>query len=524
MGSSRSAAYSAIPLSGVMPIPPAMRTAGEASSSRKCPYAPSISASSPGRSLANADFHGESEILAPNSRYGLVGEQASDIGYSRGPSGVATSSPQNWTGGSCPREDLAKLARGPVTASLEAVRRLAVTKQHLAGARVARATSHSILSLVRDLAYIQWDPIRIVAPSHLISLWSRLEGFRPSDLDRLLWTQKKLFQHWTPIASIVLMEDFPLYHSLMRRYPESLSTSWGSQRTRAKQFLTHHAGLRKDLLDQLRSGPRQLSQFEHHSRSKKDDAEWTFGSEASQMLFHLLMGGEVMVVGHSGTQNLWGLSEEFLPAGVDRTELSAPDVDRAAARRAIRAQGTATPTEINYYFVRGRYANLRATLAGLHAEGEIHRLAVEGLGARDERYILDEDVPLLRSVEGREWQPRLSLLPPFDNLIGSPARTQRVFGFTYVREQFLPPEKRRFGTYVLPILWGDRLIGRIDPRLDLVRGELVVNAVHAEPGAPAGREVAAEIGETVRRFAGFLGVSQVTYSSRIPAGWRRFLR
>jgi uncharacterized protein len=416
------------------------------------------------------------------------------------------------------------MSQEPLTTSLDSVRRLTVTKQRLSGKLPAKATTSALLSVVRDLAYVQWDPVSIVAPSHIISLWSRLGDFRLSDLDRLLWDEKKLFQHWTPMASIVLTEDFPLYHSLMSRYPESMSPSWDNHRRRAERFLADHSELRKKVLNELRKGPLQLSQFEDHSRTRRSDGEWTFGSDVSQMLFHLLMSGKVMVVGHEGNQNIWGLSDQFLPNWVPRKELEPEEFERAAAQRAIRALGAASPSEITYYFVRGRYQHLRATLARLQEESAILRVNVEGSSKREERYIHAQDLPLLESMSRGAWEPRVSLLPPFDNLICSTARTSRLFGFDYVREQFLPKEKRRFGTYVLPILWGDRLIGRIDPRLDKTSGELVINAVHAEPGAPGDREVAAKIGETIDRLASFLGASKVIYTSRVPGAWKSTLR
>src|SRR5208282_4564460 len=124
--------------------------------------------------------------------------------------------------------------------------------------------------------------------------------------------------------------------------------------------------------------------------------------------------------------------------------------------------------------------------------------------------IHDRDVPVIESMTTAAWQPRMSLIPPFDSLIINQARTNTVFGFDYIREQFLPKEKRRFGTYVLPILWGDKFIGRIDPRLDKASGTLVINAVHAEPDAPRDREVGAMIEETIARFAAFLGASNVS--------------
>ena len=411
----------------------------------------------------------------------------------------------------------------PITTSLESARRLTVTKQRLAGRLAPRATKSAILSVVRDLAYVQWDPVSIVAPSHIISLWSRLGAFRLADLDQLLWDEKRLIEHWTPMASLVLTEDYPLYSSLMRRYPESLTRSWGTQRAQAKKFLASHGRLRQQILSELARGPLQLSDFHDHARTKRNDGEWTPTSDVSHMLFHLLMSGEVMVVGHRGNQNLWGLTKDFLPAAADTPELPEEEFEYRAAQRALRALGTAIPSEIHYYFPRGRYQNLERALARLEEDAKVHRVVVEELGPREERYIHDADLPLLEAMDGTAWRPRTSLLPPFDNLICSTARTKRLFDFEYVREQFLPREKRRFGTYVLPILHGERLIGRIDPRLDKASGTLAIQSVHAEPRAPADRETAAQIGETIARLGEFVGARRIAYSSKVPEPWRSAL-
>jgi hypothetical protein len=117
----------------------------------------------------------------------------------------------------------------------------------------------------------------------------------------------------------------------------------------------------------------------------------------------------------------------------------------------------------------------------------------------------------------------MSLLAPFDNLLNSPVAA-RLFGFHYAHEMFLPKAKRRFGTYVMPILWGDRFIGRVDPKMDRETGTLRIQAVHAEPGAPSGREVASLVGETIEGLGEFVEANEVVYSSRVPPGWRNSLR
>ena len=409
-----------------------------------------------------------------------------------------------------------------ITTSLDCARRLAVTKQHLAGKVPTGPATEMIVSVIRDLGFVQWDPVDVVAPSHLITLWSRVGKFRMSDLDRLLWDDKKLFEHWSHAASIVLTEDYPLFYSLMKRYPESLSKSWGGWKARARKWLAENKGLRKKILNELGKGPLRLSEFEDHARGKRSADGWTSGSDVSTALFHMQMSGDVMVVGHEGRQNIWGLSETFLPSWVARNELPEQEVEREGAERTIRALGTASPSEINRYFLRGRYLDLKKALERLQEESTVHRVQVTGLGG--ERYIHDRDVQLLESMNSRVWQPRMSLLAPFDNLLAVREGTSRLFGFDYVHENFLPKNKRKFGTYVLPILWGDRFIGRLDPRMDRENERLVVNSIHAEPGAPKDKEVALKIRETIENLAEFLGAKEVEYTARVPRHWRNSLR
>ena len=386
----------------------------------------------------------------------------------------------------------------------------------------SRATREHILSVVRDLCYVQWDPIEAVAPSHIIALWSRIGNFRLSDLDALLWEEKKLFLHQAP-AMIVVTEDYPLFYSLMRRYPESLSKSWGGWKERARKYLAKHE-LRKRILNELKDGPLRLNQFRDHVRTGRAADGWTSASDVSHMLFHLQMTGDVMIVGHQGNQNIWGLSEKFLPSWVEKKNLTEEDFEREAAQRAIRALGTASPREIHVYFPRARYLNLKKNLERLQEESIIHRVHVTGLDGKDERYVHDKDIRLLESMNSDTWQPRMSLLAPFDNLICLRSRTNKIFGFDYLHENFLPESKRKFGTFVHPILYGDRLIGRADLLMDRKNEKLLVNSVHAERAAPGDKEVSSKIKETIGQLAEFLGAKAVVYTARVPGAWKNSLR
>ncbi len=368
---------------------------------------------------------------------------------------------------------------------------------------------------------MQIDPVTVVAPSHWISLWARLGRFSISDLDRLLWKDRTLFECWTHAASYVPTEDYPIHSAIMRRYPDSLSRSWGYQKAEAKRWIPAHARLRKVILRELARGPRRMQDFAEHSKGPRSADGWSGGSDLATMLVHLQFSGEVMVVGHQGAQNLYGLAANFLPDWVDRTDLSQSEAEALGVERTLRALGVATRTEINRYLLRGRYLDLPGVLDRLIDRSVVCRVEVEGL--RGTRYALSSDLDPLLRIGSEDWEEEISLLPPFDTMVFHQARTRELYDFDYVREQFLPESKRRFGTYVLPILWGDRFIGRIDPRLDRNAKRLEIKAVHAEPGAPRDRRTAERLADRIEQLARFLGAESVVYSGRAPAEWRRAL-
>jgi len=377
---------------------------------------------------------------------------------------------------------------------------------------------------VRDLCYVQWDPISVVAPAHQLTLWSRLGTFRTSHIDRLLTSERRLFRYCAHADSLVLTEDFPLFYSLMSRYPESLSSSWGRWRTHARSWISRHQDLRRRVLKELEGGPLTPRGFTDHHPTRRSAGDWGSSSDVAEMLFHLWLSGEVMVVGREGSQNVWGLSRTFLPDWVEKGSLTVEEMERTAAERAIRAMGFASRREINFYFVRGMYQDLEGALAALERESVIRRVEIEGLPGREPHYLRTEDVPLLDAVGSSTWEPRMSLLSPFDNLICWRGRTQNLFGFDHFLEMYVPETKRRFGYYVLPILWGDRFIGRIDPKVDRENSRLVINSVHAEAGAPRDTDVSSMIGERIADLAEFVGAKEVVYTNRVPAAWKSSLR
>lgn len=376
---------------------------------------------------------------------------------------------------------------------------------------------------MRDLGCLQLDPISAVARSHLLVLWSRLGRFDTSHLDTLLWEERKLFEDWAHAASIVLTEHYPIFRTLKKRHLTGDSV-W-TRRFRA--WVKKNQSLRRHILTELRRrGPLLSRQIEDKAAADWVSDGWTAGRNVERMLAHLWHEGTIMVAGRSNGQKLWDLTGRCLPAWVPRGRLSDLEITRRAAQTAVRALGVAHPREIEQHFTRGRYAQLPRVLKELETKERIVRVQIQGDG-RDwpgPWYVHVEDLPLVDRLAADAWQPRTTLLSPFDNLICDRARTQQLFGFDYRVEIYVPPAQRQHGYYVMPILHGDRLIGRVDQKMDRLNGRLNVNAVYAEPDAPRSPMAARAISSAIKDLANFLGAREIVYGRRIPPAWRGALQ
>jgi uncharacterized protein YcaQ len=406
--------------------------------------------------------------------------------------------------------------------TLTTARRLAVQKQRLAGPR-ARPDTEGIMGVIRDIGCLQLDPIRAVERTHLLVLWSRLGPYDTAEFDKIMWEEMCLFEYWAHCASIVLTEDYPIHNLMMRRYARG-DSAWAQ---RQRKWIETNSELHDGILALVQErGPIMSKDFEDRAHAGWYSTGWTSERNVSQMLDYFWMSGQLMVAGRRGLQRLWDLSERVLPHWTPREELSEQEVVRRAVQKSLRALGVARPEEIKQHYIRGRYPGLKGALDELEREGVIERVGVSGEGGKPlagQWYIHADDLPLIEGIENGEWQGRTTLLSPFDNLIADRKRTEGLFDFRYRIEIYTPPAKREYGYYVLPILHGDRLIGRVDPRMDRKAGQLHVNSVHAEPGAPQDEGTGRAVAEAIRELADFLGAEKVVYGERVPEAWRKAL-
>jgi hypothetical protein len=293
------------------------------------------------------------------------------------------------------------------TVSVEAARRIAVRAQFLDG------SATTVLDTVRRLGFLQLDPITTVAPPQHLVLWSRLGPFDTAELDRLLWDERALFE-WN--AFVWPSEDLPLLRARMRRRRPGTTAA----ERMSNDFLREHASLRRYVLRELeRNGPMLSRDLRDHARARRDEEHpWWGARNVSLMLMILNVRGVVAVAGRVGGHRLWDLADRWYPQ-TDAVRLR--DAERVLAEKRFRALG------------------VRLTRRGWEAHPEA------------------EDAPL---------PDRVTFLSPFDRLVHDRDRAEALFGFHYRLEMYVPKAKREYGYYVLPVLAGDRIVGRIEPRFD----------------------------------------------------------
>jgi uncharacterized protein len=400
-----------------------------------------------------------------------------------------------------------------ITLSPQDVRRLAVAAQRLE-APAARPTRADILDTIRQITCVQIDPINVVARTQLLVPYSRLGAYDPAELESLLWEDKALFEYWAHAASIVLTDDYPLFQYQMRNRKRS-NGAWAQ---RYYEWLEANHSFRQFILDELEQrGPLFADEIEDRAELDWPHQGWGHGNHIIMMLEHLWVHGQVTVTGRDGNgyglKKQWGLMAHQLPQWQAHEPLPAREVVRRAVERALPALGVGRLRDIRNYFTRNHYPGLAGVLAELEAEERIQQVTVRGDNGDwpDSWYIHRDTLPLLERLQAGEWRPQTVLLSPFDNLIADRDRTELLFDFFYRVEIYVPAAKRQYGYYTMPVLHGDRLIGRIDPKMDRRNSRLIVNAIHLEPDVKSNAATRRAIKGAIERLATFLGAAEINY-------------
>jgi len=350
-------------------------------------------------------------------------------------------------------------------------RRIAVRAQFLDSPRPTE-----LLDVVRQLTLLQIDPVAAIAPSAQLVAWSRLgSAYSPTDLDTALENRTLVELR----AMIRPGEDLALYRADMANWERAARGELPSWRESQREWVRANDSCRLDILDRLASaGPLPSRDLPDTCTVPWRSTGWTNNRNVAQLLEFMVLRGEVAIAGRRGGDRLWDLATRVYP---DDPVIPADEALRIRNERRLRALGIA------------RARGPECPVEPLDVGGAGEPAVVEGVKGT---WRVDP------SLLGQPFSGRAALLSPFDRLIHDRKRTVELFEFDYQLEMYKPAAKRRWGYFALPILYADRLVGKLDATADRKAGVLRVDAIHQD--VPFDRTMTAAVNREIKDLAHWL--------------------
>ncbi|MBK8417362.1 crosslink repair DNA glycosylase YcaQ family protein [Candidatus Villigracilis saccharophilus] len=380
-------------------------------------------------------------------------------------------------------------------------------------------------SALRQMQGLQLDPLTMVARSQDIAMYGRVLNYKPAHLYKMAYQQRKAFD----------------YGGWLFMYPMSEFPYWGLPMKHRRQHGIHYESFRhppaelvKHVLDELRErGPLGNRDFEGAKVSA-----WSYRGrkEASIALFYLWLTGEVMITNRKGFDRIYDLRERVLPREFD-FEVTDSEAEDFFIRKSIAFLGMAREntwrTDLSGYLNRDvSREEAKTRIESLIEQGVVARVRVEN--SKDSYLYLNSDQPHLSELEAgripKKWKPagpstqeEVTFLAPLE-IVSARGRSKKVFNFEYLWEVYKPAHLRRWGYYTLPILYGDDLVARLDPKLDRRTNTLHVLGFWLEDDAPKDEAFASALAKGLRRFADMIDAKKFDLSGIKPIKLRSYLK
>ncbi|BCH65152.1 hypothetical protein RvVAT039_23680 [Agrobacterium vitis] len=384
-------------------------------------------------------------------------------------------------------------------------RRIFLERQGLSRPPGRALNRQGLLALITDLGFVQVDSIGTVERAHHQILFSRNQTYRREDLTALLEQDRLLFEHWTHDASILPSAFFPYWKHRFRREESRILERWRSWREPGFEaaFEETHRRITE-------GGPalsRDMKEGDH-----KSGGWWNWHPSKTALEF-LWRTGKLSISGRENFQKIYDLTERCILPDHLQAEVTHDAFIDWACREALIRLGFATSGEIAAFWNLVSPQEAKLWLETHRAELDEIEIAPADGGKPRPSFALADRLETLTTPP--EPPARIRVLSPFDPLIRDRARTERLFGFFYRIEVFVPEPKRQYGYYVFPLLESDRLIGRIDMKANRKAGTLDVKRLWLEPGIRPSTGRLEKLDQELTRLARFTGVETVSYGE----GW-----
>jgi len=390
-------------------------------------------------------------------------------------------------------------------------RRFLVSRHLLAPARALPARPESVLATVERLGSLQFDPLEVPgARNHDLVLHARIAGYERAWCETWLYgTDRRLIELYNKSLNLVPMHELPHYRV-------------GWQRTLAEidnGILTEQAPVAEAVLRRLKAdGPLSTAAFGEHGHAV--DWWWAPTRASRAVMEALFVTGRIGISRREGNRRYYDLMERLVPAELFKLRESEEDAMTHRLLSRFRATGMTTPvgTQSEVMYSAGTAVERVARTARLVSDRELLPIEVEGL--KGPRYIIAAEEPILDATAAADAlpTPSVSFLAPLDPLVWDRRMLRELWSFHYLWEVYVPEARRRWGYYVLPILYGDRFVGRIEPRIDRKTKTLNILGVWFDPGSAPMEDprFMAAFRDAVEAYRSFVGASKVTWPRTRP--------
>ncbi|MFR9730790.1 winged helix-turn-helix domain-containing protein [Saccharopolyspora sp. MS10] len=391
------------------------------------------------------------------------------------------------------------------TMSTATARRTALAAQGFTDARPAgQVTRQHLNRVLGRTKLLQLDSVNVAVRAHYMPLFSRLGAYSARLLDDAAWNPtaakpRLLVEYWAHEASLIPVADWPLLRWRMREHG-------GSWRRRARELLESSPGLVDDVLAAVKDlGPVGAGTLERELGGgiRQGRGPWWNRTETKRVCELLFATGELTTGTRKGFERRYDLPERVLPPEVLAQDPPEDEAIRELVRRSATALGVATETDLRDYYRLGPQ-QARQAIAELIDGGELEPVAVRGW---QHQAYLHSTARTPRRVQGH------ALLCPFDPVVWERSRAERLFGFRYRIEIYVPEAKREYGYYVFPFLRNGELVARVDLKADRAAKVLRVPGAFTEPGREAGA-IAPDLAEALTEMAAWLELDGVEIGER----------
>ncbi|MEA3337397.1 MAG: crosslink repair DNA glycosylase YcaQ family protein [Chloroflexota bacterium] len=372
----------------------------------------------------------------------------------------------------------------------------------------------TLCQTIERIGCIQIDTLQMVHRSHYVILWSRLGSYDLQDLDRLAYDpeHRRLFEYWYHGASLIPLSEYRYRLPMMLRWRERSSDRY------CKWLATPgNSGLQRDVLARIgEQGPLRAADFKDDGPRRNGWWDWKPAKRALEYLFN---EGRLMVSNRWNFQRVFDLTERVLPARVDTHMPEVDETLRHVLSRSLLALGICQPKQLSDYTYDLKWGTARpyieAMVAGgqfVEVEGRLSDGSAQALIAHRDRLSLLE-----QAADGALKGQRTTFLNPFDPLFYPGGRDSQFWGFEKVLEAYKPASQRRWGYFCLPILHGNQLVGRFDPKLERKTGTLRLKSLLFEPHVQVDDEMMAAIAAAMRDFLAFHQATDLVIERSQPA-------